>query len=105
MREGVGLVLCRDKEQPDTTTRLDWVERARVTSWENEERPNEVRRIMSCEATPLCLSSIARTSSIAELRASEWTTANFVVVYSFCCLSVYIFVHIPSFSVYISLFF
>lgn len=28
MREGVGLVLCRDKEQPDTITRLDWVERA-----------------------------------------------------------------------------
>ena len=24
----VGLVLCRDKEQPDATTRLDWVERA-----------------------------------------------------------------------------
>lgn len=28
MREGVGLVLCRVKEQPDAITRLDWVERA-----------------------------------------------------------------------------
>ena len=105
MREGVGLVLCRDKEQPDTTTRLDWVERARVTSWENEERPNEVRRMMSCEATPSCLSSTARTSSMANLRALEWAATNLVVVDSFCCLSVDIFVHISSFPVHTSLFF
>lgn len=105
MREGVGLVLCRDKEQPDVITRLDRVERARVTSWENEERPNEERRVMSCEATPSCLPSTARTSSIANLRALEWAATNFEAVDSFCCLSVDIFVHIPSFSVHTSLFF
>ena len=105
MREGVGLVLCRDKEQPDTITRLDRVERARVTSWENEERPNEVRRVMSCEATPSCLSSTARTSSIANLRALEWAATNLVVVDSLRCLSVDIFIHISPLSVHISLFF
>ena len=105
MSEGVGLVLCRDKEQPDAVTRLDWVERDRVTSWESEERPNNVRKIMSCEATPSCLSSTARISSMASFRTSEWTTPNFVVAYSLCCLSVDIFVHVSPFSVHTSLFF
>ena len=76
-----------------------------MTSWENEERPNEVGKIMSCEATPSCLSSIARTSSMANLRASEWAATNLVVVDSLRCLSVDIFVHIPSFPVHASLFF
>jgi hypothetical protein len=71
----------------------------------NELEVETVKENENNIATPSCLSSTARTSSLASLHASERTTTNFVAVYSLRCLSVDIFIHIPSLSVHASLFF